>query len=369
MKIVIAASSGISLPNFRGSLIREWVKMGHQVICMSIEPAEEMEQCISELGGCYYQIHGSRTGIGIGEGIKMILEYYKAFKKLRPDCCFFYMSKPVAFGGPAAALCRIRHINLLINGLENAYYRTSLKDYLVRVIMSSSYRFSSLFSDNVFIQNRDDYDFFLQHRLVKKEKLHQINGSGVDMSHFVRTPMPEEPVVMMASRLLWSKGIREYMKSIAIVREKHPNIKVMLVGNLDCNDEAITEDELNGFISEYNVEYCGYAKDIRPYLSECSIFVLPSYHEGTPRVVLEAMATGRPIITTLAPGCRETVEEGVNGYLVPVKDYMILADRIARLVEDKEMRSKMAEESYRICLTKYDANLVNKEVNSYMFGN
>ncbi len=360
MRICIVATSGISLTNFRGRLIRKFVEEGNEVVCISIEPPEKMAESVEALGASYYQVEGSRTGIGIGSGLKMIGDYKKAFRDIKPDMCFLYMSKPVAFGGIGAILAKVPEINILVNGLENAYYRHTFKDFIVRCVMNFFYHTVSRHSKCVFIQNSNDRDFFLRKKLSKPENTYVVNGSGVDMEHFSKKPLPKEPVFLMVARLLWSKGIREYLSAIELVKQKHPNAKFMLVGGLDSNDEAITQRQLDDFIEKYDIEYCGFAEDVRPFIEKASVFVLPSYHEGTPRSTLEAMSMGRAVLTTTAPGCNDTVEDGVNGYKVPVGDSELLAEYMCELIEDADKRSKMGEESYRICKEKYEVSLVNK---------
>ncbi len=367
MTIAIVATNGFSLSNFRGKLIRDWVNKGYEVVCISIEPVEEMRTAIEVLGATYYQVEGSRVGIGLMSGIRMIKNYVKAFKEIKPDYCFLYMSKPVAFGCPAAVIAKVKHINVLINGLENAYYRNTFKDFIVRQVMSLGYWISSKYADNVFVQNNDDAQLLISKKIVSERKIKVLNGSGVDMTYFGRTPLPDKPVFLMVARLLWSKGIKEYLSAIMIVKHKYPDAEFMLVGGLDNNDESLSREELDLCISKHKIEYCGHASDVRPFIDRSSIFVLPSYHEGTPRSVLEAMAKGRAIITTLAPGCRETVIDGENGYLVPVGNTEILADRMCALIEDYSLCKKMGDRSYEICCNKFDVNLVNSEINALMF--
>lgn len=348
-------------------MIREWVDMGYEVVCASIEPIEEMQCIMDSLGASYIQIPGDRTGIRVSSGFNMIRNYKKLFMENKPDMCFLYMSKPIAFGGIAAVLSSVAHVNILVNGLENAYYRTGIKDFVVRCVMSTFYRIVTGFADNVFFQNRDDLNYFKKHHLLLKDNASVINGSGVDMEYFRREPIPDKPVILMVARLLWSKGIREFLEAVKIISQKHKGVRVLLVGGLDHNDEALKEDELRKAIEQTNIEYCGHANDVRPYLKECSIFVLPSYHEGLPRSVIEAMAVGRPIITTEAPGCRETVEDGVNGYLVPVKNADKLAEAMEKLIISGELRAKMGDASYRICKEKFEVHQVNGQMNQRMF--
>lgn len=360
--ICVVATDGKSLTNFRGPLIKYLVSQGNRVVCVSIEPEEEMAQAIGNLGAEYVQVSGNRVGIGLGEGFRMIVDYKKLFKKLRPDICFFYMSKPTAFGSIAALLSGTKHFNVLVNGMENAYYRTGIKDFIVRCVMSSSYKLSAHFADNFFFQNHDDLAYFQKHHLLTKDNATVVGGSGVDMEHFKKMDLPDEPVFLMVARLLWSKGIREFLEAVTEMKKNCPQAKVLLVGGLDENDEALTRAELDEYIRKADIEYCGYSDDVRQYLNRCSVFVLPSYHEGLPRSVIEAMSVGRPIITTDVPGCRETVINGENGYLVPVRESVPLAEKMTELSRNKELREKMAQKSYEMCLEKFEVGKVNKNM-------
>lgn len=358
----IVATNGVSLTNFRGALIRDLVGRGYRVVCVSIEDDAEVGESVRNLGAEYRQIAGDRTGIGLLSGFRMIAAYRQFFAELKPDYLFLYMSKPIAFGGTAAIQARVPHINVLVNGLENAYYRTGLKDWLVRHVMSFFYKRVAAHADNVFFQNHDDQQYFRSHGMLVRNNSRVVGGSGVDMEYFARQPLPAEPVILMTARLLWSKGVREFFAAVKQVKIRHPEVKVLLVGGLDNNDEAITQEQLDAFVRENDVEYCGFAKDVRPYLQRCSIYVLPSYHEGLPRSVIEAMAVGRPIVTTAVPGCRETVEDGVNGYLVPSHDSTLLAERLETLVADADLRRQMAVASYRRCRQLFDVTKVNQDM-------
>lgn len=364
--ICIVATDGVSLINFRGPLIRDLVVRSYEVTCVSIESPDEIEKDIKALGAKYIQVEGSRVGTGVFSSFGMIKAYKKLFSKIKPDVCFLYMSKPIAFGGYAAVKSKVRHINVLVNGLENAFYRTGLKDFIVRCVMSTAYRYVSKRADNVFFQNHDDMNYCKEHRILKRDNALVVGGSGVDMEYFSKQKMPDEPVFLMVARLLWSKGIREYLKAAAKLKESCPQAKVMLVGGMDKNDESLSETELNEYIKKADIEYCGFAKDVRPYLNKCSVFVLPSYHEGLPRSVIEAMAVGRPVVTTDVPGCRETVKNGVNGYLVPVKNSDALFEKMRALTCNPELRKMMAEQSYNICKERFDVGIVNQSMISKM---
>lgn len=360
--IMIVATDGASLTNFRGPFIRFLADEGNRVICVSIEPESEMSKKMAELGAEYRQVAGDRVGIGVGDGVRMISGYKKLFAEIRPDTCLFYMSKPTAFGSVAAILSGTKHFNVLVNGLENAYYRTGVKDFIVRCVMSSAYRLAAAKADNMFFQNHDDLAYFKKHRLLTRDNASVVGGSGVDMEYFARTDIPDGPVFIMVARLLWSKGIREYLDAAGILKNEVPGARVLLVGGLDDNDEALTKSELDGYINTASVEYCGFASDVRPYLDQASVFVLPSYHEGLPRSVIEAMSKGRAIITTDVPGCRETVRNGENGYAVPVRNAKALAEKMILLAKDPVLRKGMAEKSYEICREKFEVGKVNRDM-------
>lgn len=356
---MISASSGISLINFRGKLIKEMVKRGHEVICTSIEAVEEMKEDIEALGAKYLCIPGTRTGTGICESIKMIYYYMKVFHQWKPDLCFLYMSKPVAFGGLAAVLCKIKRITVFVTGLEIVFYTPGLKNRLIRLLLVTLFKITHSHAETVFFMNHHDYEKMKGWRLVKEGQGVIVAGSGVDMEHFRRIPVGGKSTVCMTARLLWSKGVREYIEAAAIVRERYPNVRFLLVGDYDENPESMTKEEIEGAVAAGKIIYCGFAKDVRPYLEECSIYVLPSYHEGNGKSIVEAEAVGRAIITTQAPGCSETVIGGFNGFLVPIKDPITLADRIMSLLENDEIIERMGEYSYQLCQEKFDVNKIN----------
>jgi len=362
MKIAIVATSGESLVNFRGKLIQEWINLNHEVTCISVENPSSVAESINKLGAKYYQVAGDRTGTGILNGFNMIADYKKAYRDINPDLVFLYMSKPIAFGGIAAIRSNIKRIIVFQTGLEIAFYSTGIKNAFIRIVLKMLYWYVQRRAEAVFFMCHEDQRKMIQWHLVKEEQTAYVDGSGVDMQHFVKTPLPIEPVVCMIARLVWSKGIREYIEAARIIKKMRPELKVkfQLVGGLDTNSESLSKDELEVLTKQGVVEYCGYQNNVLPYLQKCSIFVLPSYHEGKGKVILEAQAVGRPIITTTAPGCSETVVEGYNGYKVPAHDAAALAKKIIYLAEHPEIREIMSENAYKYCKKTFDVNIINK---------
>ena len=188
-----------------------------------------------------------------------------------------------------------------------------------------------------------------------------VNGSGVDLDEFGPEPPPAAGnCFLIICRFLGNKGVREYAQAAHRVRLRHPNAVFCLAGWIDDNPDAIAESELDAWVQSGDIEYLGRLEDVKPALRECSVYVLPSYREGTPRTVLEAMAIGRPVITTDAPGCRETVTDGENGFLVPVKSVGALVEAMQRFIDNPDLAAEMGKRSREIAEEKYDVHKVNK---------
>jgi glycosyltransferase involved in cell wall biosynthesis len=191
-----------------------------------------------------------------------------------------------------------------------------------------------------------------------------VNGSGVDLDKFVVKPLPDyatEGAVrfLFIGRLLGDKGVREYAEAARLLQLTHQQVRCVLVGWIDSNPNAITQAELDGWVADGRIEFWGRLTDVRPAIAACSVFVLPSYREGTPRTVLEAMAMGRAIVTTDAPGCRETVIHGENGFLVPVQDSVALAEAMRRFIDEPFLHQTMGTRSRQLAEEMYDVHKVN----------
>lgn len=360
MKILVGASHGPSMFNFRQDFIKEMVKKGHQVVCVSVEAKDLMEEDTKKLGASYESVGGSRTGTNLLENLVMFFNYVRVIRKTKPDICFFFMAKPIVFGGCAAIFCRIKHIYSFITGLETVFYNKGVKNCLIRNMLCLFYRFIFHYSEKCIFMNQDDYKSMRKRQLLKAGKEVFVNGSGVNTEYFRKTPVPDTPCVCMTARLVYGKGVEEYCSAASVLKKKYPQAEFLLVGGLDEHKDAILEEELISYLEEGAVTYCGRADDVRPYLKKCSIFVLPSYHEGNGRSIVEAMAAGRAIITTDAPGCRDTVIEGYNGFHVPVGDSPALAEKIGLLVENKGLRESMGEYSYLLCREKFEVSKINE---------
>lgn len=366
MKILLCASQAWSLINFRGEMIKSWIKLGHEVVCSSIEPADEVAEQIANMGASYYQISGTRTGKSVFEGLSMIKQYRRMFKEINPDATFLYMSKPIAYGGLAAMKEHIPNVYVFVTGMEIAFYSPGLMNWFVKNLLTVWYRKVHSYCQKVFFMSHFDEKYMLDHKMVKKEQVVYVDGTGVNMDWFKRVPLPEGPVFLMIGRLVWSKGIREYIEAAKIVHTKHPEVPFLLLGPMDENDEALSREELSDIEAAGVIRYLGETKDVRPFIEQCSILVLPSYHEGKGRVLLEAQSMGRPVIASDAPGCSETVVEGYNGFLAKVRDGKDLADKMLQYVDNPEIIATMGEQAYDYCKRTFDVNIINSVINQNM---
>jgi glycosyltransferase involved in cell wall biosynthesis len=231
---------------------------------------------------------------------------------------------------------------------------------LVALFLTRLYRNAARYNKRLIFQNPDDLTMFQELNIVREGyKTTIVNGSGVDIEKFASTGNLLQPLsFLLIGRLIWDKGIGEFVEAARLLKKRYPQVRFRILGPLDGNPSAITPDHIRKWQEEQLIEYLGQTEDVRPYLEETSVYVLPSYREGTPRSVLEAMAMGRPIITTDAPGCRETVIDGVNGYLVPVKDANKLASAMEKFIVNPELILVMGIKSRQLAIEKYDVHKV-----------
>ncbi len=363
--ILLVASYAESLVNFRAPLIDALLKAGLQVHAAAPDLCENMQVCkaLEAKGVVVHDVSMQRTGLNPIADLITLLALVKLMRRIKPDYVLSYTIKPVIYGSLAAALTGVKKRFTLITGLGYAFSgqgESAGRRSLLRKLLLRLYRLALHFSQVVFFQNPDDKALFYQLGLVSSDSVTKVvNGSGVDVAHYDQAPFPDEISFLLIARLLGDKGIREYVAAAKAIKAKSPAIKCKLVGWIDTNPDAISQQELDGWITDGTIEYLGKLSDVRPAIAESSVYVLPSYREGTPRTVLEAMAMGRPVITTDAPGCRETVDDGDNGFLVPVKAVDALVDAMGRFIKEPELIKKMGQRSREIAEDKYDVHKVN----------
>jgi len=362
MKIAVLSSHTSSLVWFRMDMMKDFVKNGHTVIALGSEPEKKWKAKFKENNIEYRQLYVERNGVNPFRDLKTCKELHQFMKKEKPDKVFAYHAKTVVYGSLAAKLNGIKEVYPLIAGLGSIFRGTGFKNRIVKTIMKIEYWAACKASKKVFFQNNDDKNEFVKNGLIKEDQIVIINGSGVNLEKFKPKPLPTEPAFLFIGRLIKDKGVMEYLEACKRIKETHPNIRCLLVGPYDSNTSALQPEELEPYLDKGIIEYFGEQSDVRPFITDCSTYVLPSYHEGTPKTVLEAMAMGRSIITSDAPGCRETVTNGENGYLVGVKDIEGLVEKMEYLIAHPNANRKMGEKSLKLAKEKYDVNIVNQSI-------
>lgn len=362
MKFLLVAGMADSLLNFRGALMLALQAKGYtvHVAAPGLPESSSLRAQLESKGLVVHNVSLSRTGTNPIVDVRSVFELWLVMRKVRPHMVLAYTVKPVIYGMLAAWLCKVPWRFALITGLGYAFQDQSGRGR-IQGLVQALYKVALQKVNKVFFQNPDDQALFRERGLLSAStESCVVNGSGVDVSSFHVTPFPlGAPSFLLIARLLGDKGIREYVAAAKQVKRLHPHVKFTVVGWIDENPDAIKQHELDAWLSEGIIEYAGRLSDVRPAIAACSVYVLPSYREGTPRTVLEAMAMGRAVITTDAPGCRETVIDQVNGFLIPVKDSIALARAMIKFIDEPILIERMGVESRQMAEKKYDVQQVN----------
>ncbi len=361
MRILVVSAKNKTVFNFRGDLIRDMVSRGCEVYVTG--PNRDFVEDILALGVTrFIEIPLVKDNTSVTGD----LHYYQALKKVirqvSPDLVFGYNIKPVIYGSMAAGACGVKRVCAMVTGLGRVYGGRSLKTRGIRFITDRLYRRAFAICDRVIFQNGDDVREMTENGCLPPGKAVIVGGSGVNMDRFSRAPMPEAPVFLMVSRIIREKGVMEYCAAARELKKAHPEARCLLLGGFDSSIGALQPEDLSPYIEDGSIELCPEVKDPVSYYHKASVFVLPSYYrEGLPRTILEAMSCGRPVITTDWTGCREAVEDGINGYLVPVRDSGSLEKRMADLC-DMDRAQEMGNEALRICSKKYEVSIINRQM-------
>lgn len=362
--VVVFGSYAPSLIIFRGSLISAILGRGHKVIAVAPEMDSVTAERLKALGAEPYELRITNQSLNPLEMLSSYRDFRRFLRSRRPDVLINYTIKPVIVGALAGGAEGVPKIVSLITGAGYAFSGgKELKRRLIRIVARRLYRLALRRSDWVVFQNPDDEALFRKMRMVRDgQHVGRTAGSGVDLDQFDVAPLPEKASFLMISRLLKDKGILEFAAASRRLKEERPDVSIELVGYIDSSPDSITESDLQRMVAD-GIHYRGRLDDVRPALADCSVYVLPScYREGTPRSLLEGMAMGRALITTDAPGCRETVRNDVNGLLIPRRDSDALYRAMMRFVDDPSLAPRMGRESRKFAEERFDVNQVNADI-------
>ncbi len=366
MRVLVLSSFTKSLLWFRMNLMDELVAAGHEVFALGSDDDAAYTAAFKERGITYGAFTVSRNGLSPIDDLRTYRELKRVIRAISPDKVFVYQAKTIVYGCPAAVHAGVTELYPLVGGLGSVFRNGGFKNRLIQAILKLQYRRAFRVSKQVFFQNDDDRGEFIRLGLLPPEKVVMINGSGVDLNRYSVEPLPTQTTFLLISRLLRDKGVMEYLEACRIVRSRNPQARCLLVGPYDTNPSALRPDELAPYVASGAVEYLGEKVDVRPSIADSSVFVLPSYHEGTPKAVLEAMSMGRAIITTDTPGCRETVTDGENGLLVEPRNVARLAEAMERFLREPALAAGMGEVSRAVAEEKYDVRKINRVIMTTM---
>lgn len=352
--VVLSSNSLWNITNFRAPVVRRLAYEGWSLVVAA--PATEQERTAFTLPADVMPIVLKRSGLNPLRDIGLLLRYCRVLHEIRPAAYLGWTIKPNIYGALAARMAGVPAI-LNVSGLGTAFLGSGLLARFVGLL----YRVAFARAHVIFFQNGDDRALFVERRLVRAEQARLLPGSGIDLDHYRQVPLPEgPPTFLLIARLLGDKGVREYVTAARMLREELPGVRFRLLGPIDSdNRSAVTQGEVDGWVTEGVVDYLGTADDVRSAIAAASVVVLPSYREGLPRTLLEAAAMGRPLIATDVPGCRDLVDEGVNGTLCAARNAGSLAEAMRRMaVFDPKTLGAMGRASRDKAECGYDERLI-----------
>lgn len=366
MKIAVISNAACSLLNFRGPLLVEMRRRGHDILAFAPDHDETTRTALRQMGVEPIDYRIFRTGTNPLADAATVLQLWKLLRRYRPDVSLGYFIKPVIYGSIAASLAGVLRRYAMIEGLGFAFTTTSHQSWrrsILQGILSALFRLSLRHVTRTIFLNPDDRAEFLRRGLVSEEKSGLLGGIGVDLSEWpaLPCPRPEKTAFILVARLLRDKGITEYAEAARLVRRDYPDTRFLLIGGHDANPAAVPLASVRQWADEGIIEWPGFVA-VQPWFEQASVFVLPSYREGVPRSTQEAMALGLPVITTDVPGCRETVMDGVNGFLVPPRNAEALAEAMRRFIDDPDLVTAMGVQSRRIAEERFDVHKQNEKL-------
>jgi len=359
-KIIISANVLFTITNFRRNLIEFLLDKNYEIVCVANndELSNTSMQILKDLKIRFIKVNISRKGMNPIEDIKYLMKLVKIYKNEKPNLIMHFTIKPNIYGTIASKIAGVPSINT-INGLGSAI----IKENFLSKILKYLYKFSLIFSKKVFFQNNDDLDFFVDNKLVNKNKTGIVPGSGVDTKTFSDcTSVNNELTFLLVSRLLKDKGIYEYIGAIKNLKQQGIQCKFLLAGQFDFgNPSAITKEEVKEWEDASITKFLGKTDKIKEFLKMADIIVLPSYREGLSRVLIEAASASKPIITSNVAGCKDVVDDGVNGYLCEVKSTQSLQNCIQKMFQlSNRERVIMGVNSKQIAVKRFDKDRVNE---------
>jgi len=359
MKIILFANTDWYLHNYRMPLAETLVDLQNELILLS--PAGDYSNQISSLGFNWREVKITRSGINPLREIRTIFHLAKIYRHEKPDLVHHFTSKCVLYGSVAAKLAGITRVINSVTGMGFVFTKKTPLTFFLKPFVLLFYRLSLTYSHVIF-QNQQDLDFFVGHHLVKASNCALIPSSGVDLEKFHPTLYQKgDPLVILPARMLWDKGVGEFFEAAKMLKNKGIKARFALVGGPDPdNPSSISEEQLEQWSHSGIIEYWGWQTDMASVYQKSSVVCLPSYREGLAKGLIEAASCGRALVASDIPGCREVVMQGVNGFLVPIRKIIPLAEAIEKIILDKQLMAKMGKESRKIAEREFSVEKINR---------
>nr|WP_269144711.1 glycosyltransferase family 4 protein [Devosia faecipullorum] len=359
----MVGNQAFGLLNFRAALIQRLVRDGHEVTALVPDYTASSRAAVVALGATPMDHSISRNGVNPLRDFRATWQLRQTLRRIAPDVVLSYTVKPVVFGTLAAWLAGAKRRFALIEGLGHAFIHSeTLKQRLLQGFVSSLYRVALGRADRTLFLNRDDETEFTRRSIVPPGRSVVVGTIGVDLRQWRAAPPVSDPVTFLfIGRLLFEKGVAEFVEAARQVRRDFPATRFVLVGDVDTNPSSIDRETVLDWVASGLLDWPGHT-DVRPWIARSSVFVLPSYREGFPRATQEAMAMGRAVITTDVPGCRETVIEDNNGFLVPPRDAVALATAMRHFLERPELIDMMGRKSREVAEKRFDIERANDRI-------
>lgn len=356
MKILLVCSKSSVVVGFRKKLIEKLQELGHQVAALAFD--NEHEKTIKERNIEFHYFNDANRSLNPFKVLSLKSRYANAIKKINPDLVFTFMLKPNVYGVQGAKKAGFDNIYSMVEGTGDVFINNGIKWKLIRKVVCMGYKKAFKNSKKVFFLNNDDKAEFVNRKLVKEEQCEIVHGIGIDLERFEYQPVENTTTFLMIARLLKTKGVYEYCDAAKMVKEKYPNATFNLLGG----EGTIKAEDIKEYTENGIVNYLGLTTDVRPFIKEASVHVLPSYREGLGLVNAEAGAVGRPIITCNTNGTRDTVIDGYNGFLVPVKNSQAIADKMIYFLEHPEAIEPMGKNARKYAEEMFDYRVINEKI-------
>ena len=352
-KILLICTQSNQVCGFRKALIEKFQALGAKVSVIAFD--NEREADIKNMGVEFFLVSASNRSLNPFQLFSLQKQCVKIIKEVQPDVVFTFMLKPNTIGVLSARQAGVKEIYSMVEGAGDVFINNSLKWKLIRLFVCGLYKIAFSKAKNIFFLNKEDEAEFVQRKLVKKEQCVRINGIGIDLNHFTQKSITSKQSFLMVARLMKTKGVFEYCQAARIVKQKYPEARFSYLGG----EGALRLADIQEYIDDNTITYLGTAKDVRPVLEACTVYVLPSYREGFPVSVMEAAATGRGLLVSDCPGCNAAVIDGYNGFQIKTREIGALAEKMCYFIENPKAAIDMGNNARKFAEENFDQEKIN----------